>query len=493
MKLETRPPAPVADPTSVRRGLGIDAVWASIAVLLPALVILVGRMGTIDLAYHLRAGEEILRTHVLPGLDTYSFSATGARWVDQQWGAQVALALTARLGGFASLMVLRSALVAGSLGLVYRACRERGAAPAAASALALGSMVMTLQSLAMRPQLLAVPLFAGTLLILIRRETHPRTLWAVPVITLIWANLHGSFVMAPGLVGLALIEDLMERRLEGAKRLLWVAIATVAATVVNPFGPGVWRYAFTLSTDPEIRKSVTEWAPIAFGTYAGTVFFGSALAIAIWLARRSRSVPWPDLLWLVTFFIMTLPAARGVMWWGIVAPVVVAGLLPEPRPDDRGERTASVSARRIGSPPVNGAIVAALVVACVVALPYRRPGEPDSLLRGAPGGLVRAAAAEVPSGGRLFVSQPWGSWFEYALPTDTVFVDSRIELYPAAVWDDYVHVRDARQGWQGILDRYRADAVIFDPTAWELSGAIAHDPHWRLVYRDADGVLYVRS
>ena len=32
------------------------------------------------------------------------------------------------------------------------------------------------------------------------------------------------------------------------------------------------------------------------------------------------------LLWLATFFVLALPALRGVVWWGLVFPVVVAGL-----------------------------------------------------------------------------------------------------------------------------------------------------------------------
>ena len=73
------------------------------------------------------------------------------------------------------------------------------------------------------------------------------------------------------------------------------------------------------------------------------------------------------------------------------------------------------------------------------------------------------------------VAQPWGSWFEYALPSDTVFVDSRIELFPSSVWEEYVAVRAGRVGWQDTLDRYGVDAIAFDPTDWPLADAIARD------------------
>ncbi len=475
-------------------GLTLDVVWASLVVLLPALVIMLSTMGTVDLAYHLRAGSEILATHALPRVDTFTFAAGGTRWVDQQWGAQVVMAFVNAHGGFASLLLMRAILVSGTAWLVFRACRARGAQPPVAALLTLVGVAVTFQTNAMRPQLFALPLFAATLLILTERRRHPAWLWAIPAITVVWVNLHGSFVLAPALIGLALIEDLMRHDRRGARALAAVGAVTLAATAVDPFGIGVWRYAIALGTDPVIRTYVTEWAPISFATFTGVAFFASVAAVAAVLGRRGRSTPWSDLLWLGAFFVLALPALRNVVWWAMVAPVVVAGLLPI-REGRRatGPLRGTSGSERGGSRHLNVAMVAALVVACAIVLPYRRPGAPASLLHDAPDTLVAAVGRDVPAGSRVMVAQPWGSWFEYALPSDTVFVDSRIELFPSSVWKEYVAVRAGRVGWQDTLDRYGVDAVAFDPTDWPLADAIARDAGWREAYRGADGVVYVRA
>ncbi len=473
--------------------MSLDAVWATLVVLLPALVIMMASMGTVDLAYHLRAGSEILATHALPRVDTFTFTAGGTRWVDQQWGAQVAMAFVHAHGGFASLLLLRAILVAAAAWLVFRACRARGARPPVAALLTLAGVTVMFQTNAMRPQLFALPLFAATLLILTERRRHPAWLWAIPVITLAWVNLHGSFVLAPALIGLAFIEDLMRHERGGARALVAVGALTLAATAVDPFGIGVWRYAIALGTDPEIRTFVTEWAPMSFATFTGVAFFTSVAAVALAMARRGRTVPWPDLIWLGFFFALALPALRNVVWWAIVAPVIVAGLLPirDGRRTTVPPQEASGAVR--GSRLLNVVVVVALVVACGIALPNRRPGAPASLLRDAPDTLVAAVARDVPAGSRVMVAQPWGSWFEYALPADTVFVDSRIELFPSSVWKDYVAVRSGRTGWQDTLDRYEVEAVVFDPHDWPLADAIARDAGWQEAYRGVDGVVYVRA
>jgi hypothetical protein len=489
VKLQTRIDPDPAPPRRRPRRLTIEGVWAALPVLVPALVALMSTMNAIDLAYHIRAGELILTSHAIPRVDTFTFTVRGAPWLDQQWGAQLLMALAHRAGGWATLSVLRALLIGGSFGLIYRACRARGAAPAAASLLSLAGFVGSLQTLSMRPQLFAVPLFAATLLVLVERREHPRRLWWIPVMAVCWANLHGSFVMAPALVGLAFLEDLIRHDRVGAKQLLLVGLATMGATVITPFGWHVWSYAIEISTNPVIRKSITEWAPITLGTFAGVTFFVSAAAIATWLALRGEKTAWPDLMWLLVFFFLTLPALRGVIWWGLVAPVVVAGLLPL----RWRARAAEAGTARGGSPVLNLTVVAVLLTASVMALPFWRDSGPTALLTEAPQGLVEAADAHLPPGTRLVVPQPWGSWFEYALPSMPVFVDARIELYPASVWQDFSTLHAAQDGWREVLDRWKVQAIVVDPRDWPLATLLPHDAGWRLVYRDADGELFVRS
>src|SRR5436190_12999522 len=92
-----------------RGGLSIDRVWILIAIAIPTLAALMLSMSTVDLTYHVRLGEQILHG-TLPRVDTFTFSATGASWTDQQWLAQVVLALVHRVDGWNAVSLLRSLL-----------------------------------------------------------------------------------------------------------------------------------------------------------------------------------------------------------------------------------------------------------------------------------------------------------------------------------------------------------------------------------------------
>ena len=79
-------------------------------------------LGVSDLAYQLRAGNLMLATHHFIRTDTFSFTAFGRPWVDQQWGAQILLTLLYRLGGWSFLVFVRAVSGAVVLLLVFLAC-----------------------------------------------------------------------------------------------------------------------------------------------------------------------------------------------------------------------------------------------------------------------------------------------------------------------------------------------------------------------------------
>jgi DMSO reductase anchor subunit len=173
---------------------------------------------------------------------------------------------------------------------------------------------------------------------------------------LVWANVHGSFFLAPLVLGLAWLEDLHDR-VEHPHRVLAVAFVSVLTACVTPFGPAVWIYAAGLSTNSQVTNEIAEWQATSIRTIPGLIFFGSAMAVVVVLARRGRPAPWPTLAWLAVFFLIGVYAARGLAWWPLAAVPVVAGLLVDParepakaEPVTPPRRSAPPSPNRRGRP-----------------------------------------------------------------------------------------------------------------------------------------------
>jgi hypothetical protein len=464
-------------------------LWAFLAVGLPALAAVAASMSTIDLTYQLRAGSEILESRAIPTVDTWTFTVNGQPWFDQQWGAQVLMSTVFQTTGWTGLVILRALLVGATFGCLFLVARRAGLPPRNASLLTLVSFVVAAPALALRPQLFGLALFALLLVALTVRRERVRIVWLIPLIILIWANVHGSFVLGPLAVGLAWIADLRARR-EPRFELLAVAGVSVVAACITPFGPDAWRYAIGLTADPSVTGRISEWQRTLPTDVPGLLFYASVIAVGALVLRRRRDITWPTVLWLVAFAAIGVYAVRGIAWWALasVPPValLVAGAIP-------------ASTERLGTPTMqraNAAIAVLLVLVGVALLPIWRPpdagtGTPAGLLTDAPSGVTATLKQAVHTGDRIFSPQPWGSWFESAVPDALVAVDSRVEIFPTSVWEAYDAVRAGTPGWEQLLADWKVDLVTTEPEDLDLVARLKA-AGWTIVSTDSSGTVLRR-
>jgi hypothetical protein len=462
----------------------MSRLWLYLAVALPVLAAILAPMSSVDLTYQVRAGAEIMDSRAIPTVDTWTFTAAGVPWVDQQWGAQVVLAAVYRAGSWTGLVLLRALLTAIVFGATLALARRKGLDLRLAAILTLAAFVVAAPAMALRPQLFGMACFALVLYLVFRRREEPRGLWLVPFVVLLWANFHGSFILAPVMLALAWIEDLHDRDLR-ARRTLLVGIATVLAACITPFGPGVWTYAIGLSSNPDVTARTTEWQPTSLRDSTGLLFFASLAAVIALIARSGRRVPWPTLLWLGAFAAIGIVAQRGVAWWPFVGVAVVSGLID----------AAPTRPIPVGSRGLNAVVAALVAIAAVVLLPLWRPvdpqtGVPAAVLTDAPPGITAATRELVTSDGRILNPQRWGSWLEFALPGAAVAVDSRIEFFPPEVWTAYEGVYAGVDGWERQLDSWGVTIAITEPTDVSLESRLAA-LSWRAIYEDPDGTVWV--
>jgi hypothetical protein len=181
-----------------------------------------------------------------------------------------------------------------------------------------------------------------------------------------------------------------------------------------------------------------------------------------------------------------------------LADVKVPGL-PTLRARTAREAAASEARRS----PLNGLVVAVLLLAAIALLPLWRPlgpaGVPAGVLSHAPQRLTWILSDTVagpgpppgPDAVRVWTPQLWSSWFEFSIPVARVGVDSRIELFPQAVWAEAEQVATGTGDWQAILDRYAVQILVVAPEQEALRAGLGASGDWVLYYDDGDGSIWV--
>jgi hypothetical protein len=386
-------------------------------------------------------------------------------------------------------------------------------------------------ALALRPQLFAIVLFAASLAILPDRARHPRRLLLLPVIAIAWANVHGSFPLIVVVLGLGWADELgrtlvaraairpghgpgrARAAIRGSTGLALLAAISAAATLLNPFGIDAWRYVGRLASDPSVTSAVSEWRPPSPFEPTGAIFYVSlviALVLVVLRVRADRNRIGPatfaPIATIAVFGILGVVTARGLAWWALILPISTSALahdgsLARFLPRRLGVlRTlftgpGAQAQARLNRPSQLNTIVALLLILVGVALipawrPIGRAGVPAGTLSFAPQGIAAWLRADG-NGGRVWAPQTWGSWIEWVAPNLQVAVDSRIELFPGAVWDDVNRVANATGDWQSILVRRQVNYLVVATDQPRLEAAIAASGRWGRAYADAEGSIWL--
>ena len=322
-------------------GLTLSNVWATAVVTVSIGVTFMFRMSSIDLAYHVRAGEAILATHGAPSIDTFTFSMVGRPWLDQQWGAQVLLALVYRAGGWAAMGFFHARARGRHVLVPLARLPTRGASSRLSAALTLGGFAVCFYNAGMRPQTMAYPLFTGTLWILADRRAHPRRLWAPPVRDGRLGERARELPARPrpdrALVGSRIAVTRGDEELDAP-----VGALGLVATVVGPYGSAVWRYAIGIR--PTNGSSDTSKSGRRRPSARSTARSSSSRRLRSSHSLRvgERRPMCSRCVWLGSFFLLGLSTARGEVWWGFVFPVIwrdSSSKVPSQRPQEARRKT----------------------------------------------------------------------------------------------------------------------------------------------------------
>jgi hypothetical protein len=471
-----------------------------------------------DFWWHLKIGQETVATRHILQVDEFSYTMAGQPYPSFQafWLADVLLYGVYSLGGPAVSVLAHTLLITGTYLLLYLLCLRVSWEARIAALGVLAAAALGFENWNVRPQAFVFPLFVLALWLIHAFRSNPRlSRWLIlvfPILMIVWVNCHGSFPLLILLVGVWLVETVWELVRVGrpSGRVLWVPAAALAlsaaAVLVNPMGLGIFTYLREMGGNPVVQGG-PEWAPASLATKDGIVFFVLAAAglVMLLLAGRKRSGLFHWMM-LIGFGLLAWRMGRAIVWFGFVLAPIVAELLPHVLAG-RGPRPASPdtppSSRDTPRPSRDGPVVAVIMLCFVGLMVATLPWFKDRLpLPERKAGLI---STETPVRatdfllqqrlpGRVFHNMVYGSYLIWAgWPQYRVFVDPRIELYPARLWDTYYAVSRGDPGWQGHLDRFGVNTLML--SRQEQAGlivAVASSRDWRRVYEDRMTVVFVR-
>ncbi len=478
----------------LRRRFGVVFSFLTVLTLLLAAVQFIMARGQVidpDIWWHLRNAEYLMQHHQLPRYDMYSFTVTGAPWINHEWLAEIPFYFAWRAGGLAGLNV--ATLIVIELiffGLLYLCYQESGHYKASIVACCL---VAFLAKVSYGPRtILFGYLYLVILLIILQRfRKKGRTpLWLVPVLFCGWINTHGSWSL--GLIAFTIIAvaglvqkgwGLVEAQPWSASqfgKLVVTGLASAAALFVNPFGPKLVWYPFDLAFHQKLNIShVAEWVSVDFHNLRGKLMFLLLVALLLSALLRRRRWTITELGLLLFALYSGLTYIRFLFLLAVVSAPLLAKLLdsiPRYRP-------------REDTPLINAAVISLMIVGAVHYWPKSAQIQ-AALAEEYPTEILPYLETHPPNG-PVLTNYLWGGYIEWYDRDLKTFVDSRVDIFEyAGVLQDYLDLIAIERPY-AVLDKYKIRYVFFPPKD-PLVYLLQHNPGWKQIYSGKTCVLLER-
>ena len=220
----------------------LDAVWLASALAVPVVLALLRPILPFDYFWPLVQGRVIVDSGRIPAENGFLYTLPpGAPFVNQPWLAEVILYLTYRLAGHEGNLVLLAVLLGLSTALIMDAALRAGAPPKGVAIATLLGLPFVMYGAGARTQMFAFPCFALVLRYIALDPDRTRLRSFLPVLgaVVLWSICHGSFVLAPLMLGVRALSRLFDRERPRAAPMLELALAALG-TALNPLGPTVY-------------------------------------------------------------------------------------------------------------------------------------------------------------------------------------------------------------------------------------------------------------
>ena len=432
-----------------------------------------------DIWWHLANARLLLTTHHFIQVDPYCFTVMGQRWINWEWLSELPFWFSYQWMGLQGIYLFTwLILAANTLVLYWRGYATSRHAGAALWAALIGLALMTVNA---GPRTIGIAYLAmsGELAILEAAEQgYSQLLWLLPPLFCLWINLHGTWLIglvllaiyiACGLVSLNV--GIFEQNSIPARernRLLLVMAASVAATIVNPYGWRLMWEPFDMAFKQKLSVSVIdEWQPLHLSMPQGKVAVAAIFLMVLANAIRSRK--WK--LYELAFVFLAWYAAFAHMRFLFFAAVLTTPLLARDM-----QRVFFTESDKKTIPAMNALMVVGAMCVILWAIPTK--AQLESRLADM---YPLKTIGEIQPEWRTLDWFPLGGMMDLASKPNAI--DSRLDSFDHyGVLGDYLSMMSGQNAFE-LLEKYRIDHVLVKksmPLAYLLERSTA----WRVLSRE---------
>jgi len=459
-----------------------------LAVLLLLVLIMAARTPLdTDMWWHLRAGEETWLDKEVYSEDTFSFTRDGDPWLNHSWLSQLVMYFLYYTGSYRALTLWVGICAVVSICFVYFQMVGHPIIRMMAGVFA-GIVASVVWS--PRPQIMSLVLFSAVgFIIYLYKWKKTNRLWWLPLIFVLWSNLHGGYVLGIILIGTVIGGEIFNKIQldDNPDYLSWSEIRILGAWImvcllvvlINPFGFGMWKIPFNTVGVEALQNLISEWASPDFHQFYQQPMLWMLFGVMAAIGLSKRKIDGSDLASLIVFGWGALTARRNFGPFALVAAPILtrhlATLLPEwktaieVRFSSVQNWSSSVSESNEKIKPGFRYAVNFIILMMLSGAALWKIYDVSS-----PSFVELSERAEFPveaveyfegnnKTGQIFNEYNWGGYLIWNLRDFTVFVDGRTDLFGDETIGEWIEISKAENNWQNRLDHWEINYILIRP------------------------------
>ncbi len=276
-------------------------------------------------------------------------------------------------------------------------------------------------------------------LVYFRRKTY--WIFTVPLLLLIWVNLHSMAVLFACFL---LFDSLLDYVYTKNMKMLYVTVFSFIVTLLNPYGFNIWVYVIRNFLEPGHKRYISEWQPMDFSSLAILLFY-TLVAFLIILVLTKNSIRGDNIslsLTIVTVgsYIYSIHSSRALLYFSILFILFLVHF------QKRNQET------HIRSWMIVPLIVMILQSIILIVFVFDEPAKIHTE-ENWPQYAVEFLKENESYQENLFNEYVDGGYLMYhGIPT---FIDARADLFmEAGIFDDYVDLRRLKKDPDHIMKTY---------------------------------------
>ncbi len=501
-------------------------VWFLLFCLVYVLLIsfLIAEITSVDFWFHLKIGEWIFLNHKVPTYDILSHTASEHPYLDSHWLFQFLIYSVYNWTGLKGLVFLKICIFSISFYCLLKITRGRRSV--FTIFLIIIGVVLVQERSFLRPEMMTFLFSTLYLLILSRyKESFSKSIYLLPVLQVLWTNMHGLFIIGIFIVFCFVAGELIAGKImlrykcyedtpvEGKhfNKLFLVFLVMIVCTFINPYGVNGAAYPFLLFSeigqDAHVwMKNVEELYPTFSYTTNSTILlyyqvFVIFTGFSFFLSIRKIQIPF---IILYTGLLYTsLLANRNISL--LVFPASFIAISNLGNMSERFGTFCNHINRRF-----KGLLPAAYICLLVfVALCIKNVVSDGFYTKGmSTGRFGFGISARFPEGavefikdnkieGNIFNDNVIGGFLAWRLhPWKKIFIDGRWEVYGEKFLTKYGDSIKHNNLLQGFLKNYNVKIILLNHESMESNKLIPflyQSKDWKLIYFDSVSSLFVQN